>query len=91
MINLSTCHAGPPAIASVAITPTPHWFETGLLAREANLTGVGLLPDQVREGARRVATLHREMIRARGERLRALGFSAEEVSRQSAYHAKNFM
>ncbi|MBI3894914.1 MAG: ferritin-like domain-containing protein [Acidobacteria bacterium] len=55
------------------------------------LAGGGLSPEQVREGARRVAVLHREMDRARSERLQALGFSAEEAVRLSAHHTKNFM
>lgn len=55
------------------------------------LAGGGLSPEQVRKGARRVAALHREMDRARSERLQALGFSAEEATRLSAYHTKNFM
>ncbi|MBI4460776.1 MAG: ferritin-like domain-containing protein [Acidobacteria bacterium] len=55
------------------------------------LAGGGVSPEQVREGARRVAALHREMDRSRSERLQSLGFSAEEAARLSAYHTKNFM
>jgi len=55
------------------------------------LAGGGISPSQVREGARRVASLHREMDRARRERLQSLGFNTEEASTLSAYHTKNFM
>jgi TusA-related sulfurtransferase len=51
--------------------------------------GIGIA--QVREGARRVAELHREMDRARRERLQALGFDAGAATEMSAYHTKNFM
>jgi TusA-related sulfurtransferase len=53
--------------------------------------GGGIEIAQVREGARRVAELHREMDRARRERLQALGFGAEAATEMSAYHTKNFM
>lgn len=55
------------------------------------LGGGGISPAQVRVGARRVAELHREMDRARRERLRGLQFGAEEATALSAYHTKNFM
>lgn len=55
------------------------------------LAGGGLLPAQIREGARRVAELHRGMDRARRERLQGLGFGSEEVVELSALHTKNFM
>ncbi len=55
------------------------------------LAGGGISPSQVREGARQVASLHREMDRARRERLQSLGFNTEEASTLSAYHTKNFM
>jgi len=55
------------------------------------LAGGGISPAQVREGARQVALLHREMDRARRERLQSLGFETEEASALSAYHTKNFM
>jgi hypothetical protein len=55
------------------------------------LAGRGTSPVQVRDGARHVATLHREMDRARRERLQSLGFDTEEARTLSAYHTKNFM
>jgi TusA-related sulfurtransferase len=55
------------------------------------MAGGGISPRQVREGARRVSALHREMDRARRERLQSLGFNTEEASNLSAYHTKNFM
>jgi hypothetical protein len=55
------------------------------------LAGGGISPVQVREGARHVAVLHREMDRTRRERLQSLGFDTEEASTLSAYHTKNFM
>jgi hypothetical protein len=55
------------------------------------LAGGGISPGQVREGARHVAALHREMDRARQERLQSLGFNTDEASTLSAYHTKNFM
>jgi hypothetical protein len=55
------------------------------------LAGRGTSPVQVRDGARHVATLHREMDRARRERLQSLGFDTEEATTLSAYHTKNFM
>jgi hypothetical protein len=53
--------------------------------------GGGISPAQVRAGARHVAELHREMDRARRERLQSLGFEAGAASEMSAYHTKNFM
>ncbi|HEX5481321.1 MAG TPA: ferritin-like domain-containing protein [Terriglobia bacterium] len=53
--------------------------------------GGGISPDQIRVGARHVAGLHREMDRARRERLQSLGFGAEEAGALSVYHTKNFM
>jgi TusA-related sulfurtransferase len=55
------------------------------------LAGGGVLPRQIHEGARRVAALHREMDRARRERLQRLQFDAEEARTLSSYHTKNFM
>lgn len=55
------------------------------------LAGGGILPRQLRDGARHVATLHREMDRARRERLQSLRFGAEEAGTLSVYHTKNFM
>ena len=55
------------------------------------LAGGGTSPREVREGARHVATLHREMDRARRERLQSLRFKAEEARTLSFYHTKNFM
>jgi hypothetical protein len=55
------------------------------------LAGGGVSPRQVHEGARKVAALHREMDRARRERLQSLRFDAEEARTLSAYHTKNFM
>jgi hypothetical protein len=55
------------------------------------LAGRGTSPRQVREGARRVAALHREMDRARRERLQSLRFDAGEARTLSAYHTKKFM
>ena len=55
------------------------------------LAGGGISPHQIREGARHVTTLHREMDRARRERLLSLGFDAEEAQNLSSYHTKNFM
>ena len=53
--------------------------------------GGGIAPAQIRNGARRVAELHREMDRTRRERLRSLGFEPEVASQMSSYHTKNFM
>ena len=53
--------------------------------------GGGLSTGQVRAGAQHVAALHREMDRARRERLQALGFEPEVASWMSSYHTKNFM
>ena len=55
------------------------------------LAGGGISPRQVHEGARHVALLHREMDRARRERLQSLRFDTEEARALSAYHTKNFM
>jgi hypothetical protein len=55
------------------------------------LAGGGISPVQVHAGARQVAVLHREMDRARRERLQSLGFDTQEASILSAYHTKNFM
>jgi hypothetical protein len=55
------------------------------------LAGGGISPVRVREGARHVAVLHREMDRARRERLQSLGFDTEQASTLSAFHTKNFM
>jgi len=55
------------------------------------LAGGGISPVRVREGARQVALLHREMDRARRERLQSLGFDTQEASTLSAYHTRNFM
>lgn len=55
------------------------------------LAGGGASPSQVRQGARFVTSLQREMDRARRERLQSLGFESLEAERLSAYHTKNFM
>ncbi|MGH9434460.1 MAG: sulfurtransferase TusA family protein [Terriglobia bacterium] len=55
------------------------------------IAGGGVLPRQIRDGARHVAALHRQMDRARRERLQNLGFGAEEAGTLSVYHTKNFM
>ena len=55
------------------------------------LAGGGISDARVREGARHVAVLHREMDRARRERLQSLGFDTLEASTLSAYHTRNFM
>jgi len=55
------------------------------------LAGGGTSPRQIREGARHVSALHREMDRARRERLQSLSFSADEATNLSSYHTKNFM
>lgn len=54
-------------------------------------SGRGVSVSEIREGARKVARLHREMDRSRRERLQSLGFGAEEAASMSAYHTKNFM
>src|SRR5271155_436822 len=53
--------------------------------------GGGVSVAQGRAGARHVAELHREMDRARRERLQSLRFEAGAASEMSAYHTKNFM
>jgi TusA-related sulfurtransferase len=55
------------------------------------LAGGGTSVAQIREGARRVNGLHREMDSSRRERLQSLGFTSEEATELSAYHTKNFM
>jgi hypothetical protein len=55
------------------------------------LAGGGVSIPQIREGARRLLGLHREMDASRRERLQSLGFSSDEASELSAYHTKNFM
>jgi TusA-related sulfurtransferase len=55
------------------------------------LAGGGMLPSQVRQGAKLVAELQREMDRSRRQRLQSLGFQEEEAARLSAFHTKNFM
>jgi hypothetical protein len=55
------------------------------------VAGGGTTVAQIREGARHVANLHREMDRARRERLQSLGFGAADAARMSEYHTKNFM
>ena len=53
--------------------------------------GGGISPQQIRLGAQRVATLHRDMDGQRRERLRSLGFGEAAAEQMSAYHTKNFM
>jgi hypothetical protein len=53
--------------------------------------GGGISIEQIREGARYVAELQREMDRTRRERLESLGFEAAAASQMSSYHTKNFM
>jgi hypothetical protein len=55
------------------------------------LAGGGVSVAQIREGARRVLALHREMDSSRRERLQSLGFSSADATKLSAYHTKNFM
>jgi hypothetical protein len=55
------------------------------------LASGGVSVAQIREGARRVLRLHREMDSSRRERLQSLGFSSADASQLSAYHTKNFM
>ena len=55
------------------------------------LAGGGISLREVRTGAQRVSTLHREMDSARRDRLQSLGFDSDEATRLSAYHTKNFM
>ncbi len=55
------------------------------------MAGGGVEPRQIRTGAHRVSELHREMDRARRERLQSLGFAPEAAARMSVYHTKNFM
>ncbi len=55
------------------------------------MAGGGVEPKQIRAGASRVAQLHREMDRARRERLQSLGFASEAATQMSVYHTKNFM
>lgn len=55
------------------------------------MAGGGVAIPQIRTGAQRVAALHREMDRARRERLQSLGFATEMAAEMSAYHTKNFM
>jgi len=55
------------------------------------LAGGGVSIAQIRDGARRVFRLHREMDTSRRERLQSLGFTSDEASALSAYHTKNFM
>jgi TusA-related sulfurtransferase len=53
--------------------------------------GGGVAVEQIREGARHVAELQREMDRTRRERLQSLGFDPAAAFQMSAYHTKNFM
>lgn len=55
------------------------------------MAGGGISPAQVRIGAHQVGLLHREMDRARRERLQSLKFDSEEAKSLSAYHTRNFM
>jgi hypothetical protein len=55
------------------------------------IAGSGIEIPQIREGARRVSELHREMDRARRERLQSLGFKPDIAAEMSVYHTKNFM
>jgi TusA-related sulfurtransferase len=55
------------------------------------MAGGGIAIPQIRAGAQRVSELHREMDRARRERLQSLGFATEMAAEMSAYHTKNFM
>jgi hypothetical protein len=54
-------------------------------------SGGGVQPSQIRRGAECVAGLHREMDRARRERLKSLGFGVQDAETLSAYHTKNFL
>ena len=53
--------------------------------------GGGVLPAQIRTGARAVSALHRDMDRHRRERLQSLGFADADSAKMSEYHTKNFM
>jgi hypothetical protein len=53
--------------------------------------GGGISIEQIRQGARHVAELQREMDRSRRERLVSLGLEPAAASQMSAYHTKNFM
>jgi TusA-related sulfurtransferase len=53
--------------------------------------GGGISIQQIRNGARYVSELQREMDRTRRERLESLGFDSAAASQMSAYHTKNFM
>ena len=53
--------------------------------------GGGIAIEQIREGARHIARLQREMDRTRRERLESLGFEPAAASQMSSYHTKNFM
>jgi TusA-related sulfurtransferase len=53
--------------------------------------GGGVSVAQIREGARRVGVLQREMDRTRRERLQSLGFEPKVASNMSTFHTKNFM
>src|SRR5208282_2692733 len=53
--------------------------------------GGGVSVAHIRQGARHVAELNREMDRARRERLQSLGFEPAIATMMSAYHTKNFM
>ena len=55
------------------------------------LAGGGISPREIRAGARHVNNLHREMDRARRERLLSLRFSPAQALTLSAHHTKNFM
>jgi len=55
------------------------------------MAGGGVSVAQIRAGARHVSDLHREMDRARRERLQSLGFDVETAAQMSEYHTKNFM
>lgn len=55
------------------------------------LAGGGTSVRQIREGSRQVAALHRDMDRARRDRLSSLRFDPEQAAALSAYHTKNFM
>lgn len=53
--------------------------------------GGGISIEQIREGARYVTALQRDMDRTRRERLESLGFERGAASEMSAHHTKNFM
>lgn len=65
---------------------SPHVYDALVI-----YAGGGVSISQIREGAKQVAWLQREMDRTRQERLQSLGFEPSQAAAMSAYHTKNFM